>query len=99
MKAKTAMWRSGDGTSSPIRDLETGHLQNLAAYLSRREAEHVRIMEMAEQRGLMIGPLLVQEEPIVSWIICIMNELARRRTRELEKAQKSLNMLKVEPAL
>lgn len=94
MKAKTAMWRSADGRVSPIRDLETEHLQNLAAYLQRRATEHDRISELATANGLAIGPLVILDEPVSAWLLCIINELSRRRAKELAKSLKTVETLK-----
>lgn len=93
MKAKQAMWRSADGRVEPIRDLETSHLQNLAAYLQRRAAEHDRLMALAEQQGYKIGPMCIQDEPVADWIFCIINELSRRRTKEVAKAREAIERL------
>lgn len=93
MKAKNAMWHSADGRVKPIRELETSHLQNLAAYLQRRAEEHERLMERASDAGLTIGLLYIQGEPVSDWILCILNELARQREKERQAATKGVQKL------
>jgi hypothetical protein len=98
MKAKTAVWRSADGSAAAIRDLETSHLQNLAAYLQRRADEHERLIALAEQQGFKIGPMQVQGESVIDWVLCILNELARRRRKEVEGAKRAIEKLNYQVA-
>lgn len=93
MKAKTAMWRQANGTILPIRELTTEHLQSLAAYLQRSADAHERLMERASDAGLTIGLLYIRGELVSDWILCILNELARRRQKERQAAAQGIQRL------
>jgi hypothetical protein len=84
MKAKNLIWTQANGTTSTLRELETSHLQNIAAYLTRRQEEYKRFAALHPDRVL--PPLTCQGQPVDTWLNTISEILSKRFSKEMIKA-------------
>jgi hypothetical protein len=84
MKAKDLIWTQANGTASSLKELETSHLQSIAALLMRRENEYRLFAARGE--GVVLPPLTAQGHPISAWLDAIAKILAKRYSKEMVKA-------------
>jgi hypothetical protein len=85
MKTKDLIWTQANGTASSLKELETSHLQSIAALLMRRENEYRLFAARGE--GVVLPPLTAQGHQISVWLDAIAKILAKRYSKELDKAQ------------
>jgi hypothetical protein len=84
-KIKDLIWTQASGVQSPLKELETSHLQSIATLLMRRESEYQRFAARGD--GLALPPVTAQGYPINLWLDAIQKILAKRYAKELDKAR------------
>lgn len=94
MKNKDHVWRQRTGETLALKDMETTHLINTVIFLTKRQAEYDGAFAKAVETGVLIPVLEINGETTEVWIARMTKELARRRRKDVDKAQHILEVAK-----
>ena len=86
MKAKNMIWKSADGRTSALSEMETEHLHNLVMYLFRRMEEAAKLAQFAEELGKVLPEASTQGAPLSQWVKAGIKELHNREVVEYQSS-------------